>query len=178
MSHELIYIIPIGKVEEDLLDYLLPKIANVFSSIVKVGEALSAPDYAYNKRRNQYNAPTILKKLESLNLEEAKKAIGIVDVDLYALGLNFVFGEASLGGKVSLIALPRLRQTFYGLSEDKDIFYKRTFKEAIHELGHTFGLEHCRKRECVMHFSNSLFDTDYKSENFCEVCRRKLLNRI
>jgi archaemetzincin len=34
--------------------------------------------------------------------------------------------------------------------------------EAVHELGHAFGLTHCEKSRCVMHFSNSLQDTDFK----------------
>jgi len=36
---------------------------------------------------------------------------------------------------------------------------QRVIKEAVHELGHAFGLTHCENSKCVMHFSNSLQDT-------------------
>jgi len=74
----------------------------------------------------------------------------------------------------ALIALPRLKPEFYGLPQNEGFYYTRVVKEAVHELGHTFGLNHCKKRECVMHFSNSLADTDYKGKDFCEDCLNRL----
>jgi len=95
--------------------------------------------------------------------------LGILDVDLYTEGLNFIFGQADLSGRLALISIIRLRQEFYGLKPDEEIFRKRVIKEAVHELGHTLGLRHCHDSYCVMHFSNSLRDTDIKSENFCRI---------
>jgi archaemetzincin len=85
-----------------------------------------------------------------------------------------VFGQAQIDDGVSSIYLPRLRQEFYGLKPDKSLFYQRTVKEAIHELGHAFGLKHCNNQICVMHFSNSLPDTDLKQNRFCDICRTKI----
>jgi archaemetzincin len=85
-----------------------------------------------------------------------------------------VFGQAHIDGMVSAIYLPRLRQEFYGLKPDKSLFYQRIVKEAIHELGHAFGLKHCNNAMCVMYFSNSLPDTDIKQNSFCDICRTKI----
>ena len=62
------------------------------------------------------------------------------------------------------IALPResWNQEFYGLPRDENLFRERALTEAVHELGHTYGLGHCPVSTCVMHFSNSLHDTDLK----------------
>jgi archaemetzincin len=46
----------------------------------------------------------------------------------------------------------------------------RALKEAVHELGHTLGLRHCSRSLCVMHFSNSIFDTDKKKSLLCDQC--------
>ncbi|MBE9507194.1 MAG: hypothetical protein IMY86_04025, partial [Chloroflexi bacterium] len=40
----------------------------------------------------------------------------------------------------------------------------------VHELGHTYRLSHCPQPRCVMHFSNSLHDTDAKEATFCQHC--------
>ncbi|MBI5187681.1 MAG: archaemetzincin family Zn-dependent metalloprotease [Nitrospirae bacterium] len=105
-----------------------------------------------------------------------EKVLGIVDHDLYVPQLNFVFGEA--GRKMAVISLTRLRQEFYGLSEDRGLFHKRTLTEAVHELGHTYGLGHCRNPRCVMFFSNSLMDTDRKGPEFCLGCGGRLSRRL
>jgi transposase-like protein len=69
---------------------------------------------------------------------------------------------------------PRLRQEFYGLVSDVDFFQQRIMKEAVHELGHVFRLSHCETRSCVMHFSNSLHNTDFKQHTFCKRCNASL----
>ncbi|MFQ6039016.1 MAG: archemetzincin, partial [Candidatus Aminicenantales bacterium] len=71
----------------------------------------------------------------------------------------------------------RLRQEFYRLPEDRTLFLARCVKEAVHELGHAFGLRHCPNPRCVMHFSNSLLDTDKKTASFCQRCSR-ILKRL
>jgi len=131
------------------------------------------PDYAYNKKRNQYLSTAILKALmEQKEFTTYEKILGIVDHDLYVPDLNFVFGEASR--KVAVISLTRLRQEFYHLPEDRSLFHKRVLTEAVHELGHTYGLGHCGNPRCVMFFSNSLMDTDRKGSEFCLNCKNNL----
>ena len=61
-------------------------------------------------------------------------------------------------------------------NETKKDIEDRIFKEAIHELGHTFGLRHCYNL-CVMRSSNSLKETDEKSSKFCNSCL-KLLKEV
>lgn len=168
-----IYLVPVGKVDKAILKHLSGQIENIFPFSVKIKEPLPHPDYAYSEKRGQYKAGLILERLQELDLEVGK-ILGVADVDLYTPGLNFVFGQAPMGGKVCLICLPRLRQGFYGLPEEKELFCSRATKEAVHELGHTFGLSHCESLGCVMHFSNSLADTDRKGKNFCKKCQSKL----
>ena len=64
----------------------------------------------------------------------------MVDADICAPGLNFVFGEADIARKRALISLQRLRQEFYGLPRDENLFRERALKEAVHELGHIMDL--------------------------------------
>jgi archaemetzincin len=129
-------------------------------------EALPVPAEAYDSGRDQYIADVLLTAVQQLG---GQHVIGVTDLDLYSGDLNFVFGLAQLPGKAAVISLHRLR---YGA--DRDIFRRRVVKEVVHELGHTLGLRHCPDACCVMHFSNSLADTDRKGIKYCERCRQKL----
>ena len=131
------------------------------------------PDYAYDHKRKQYLSTAILNTiLGQKEVARYERILGVVDHDLFVPELNFVFGQAST--KAAVISLTRLRQTFYHLPEDQTLFHQRVLTEAIHEIGHTYGLEHCRHPRCVMFFSNSLTDTDRKGLEFCRSCYSKL----
>lgn len=77
--------------------------------------------------------------------------------------------------KTAVLSIIRLRPDYYGLLEDEGLLHERTLKESVHELGHTYGLRHCSDKKYVMHFSNSLQDTDIKPSSFCENCKEKLM---
>ncbi|MEW6143198.1 MAG: archaemetzincin family Zn-dependent metalloprotease [Chloroflexota bacterium] len=156
-------------------EWLVVSLDKVFGAKVVEGLPLVAIDDACDQGRGQYLAGGILAKLAVSNLERGAKVLGVAEVDLYAPGLNFVFGQADARLGTAVISLCRLRQEFYGLPADDQLFRDRALKEAVHEIGHTFGLGHCPDDGCVMRFSNCLADTDFKSANFCAGCRPKLL---
>lgn len=170
----ILYLVPIGEVEEDILTLLCHRLQDELRTPCDTVPPLPHPSYAYNRTRQQYLSSSILHHLRRLNLPRAHRVLGVTDLDLYVPDLNFVFGQATMRGKDAVIALPRLRQSFYGLPADPILFQERALKEAVHELGHTLGLAHCPDARCVMHFSNSLQDTDIKSHSFCPDCRARL----
>jgi archaemetzincin len=168
-----ILLVPVGEIDKKVIERLQSDLGKIFNKQVEAGQGMPHPDYAYNKKRNQYLSTAILKTLmEQKEYMAYGKVLGVVDQDLYVPELNFVFGEA--GQKAAVISLTRLRQEFYRLPQDQNLFYKRALTEAVHELGHTYGLGHCRNPQCVMFFSNSLMDTDRKGPEFCSECNRKI----
>jgi len=117
---------------------------------------------AYDRARGQYRAERLLAAARELN---GRRVLGVTARDIYAEGLNFVFGIADLPGRAAVVSLFRL-----SIGADETTFRARAVKEAVHELGHTLGLAHCDNTRCVMHFSNSLADTDRKTSRLCESC--------
>jgi archaemetzincin len=168
-----IYLVPVGNVESESLQFLTEQLKTKFGRCI-LKENIEIPQSAFNPKRGQYLSTAILSKLEQINVPKDSKILGVTNVDLYVSNLNFVFGEASLAGKTAVISLARLKSEFYGSPPNESLFRQRMVKEAVHELGHTFGLGHCPDKRCVMHFSNSLRDTDIKSDQFCQNCLKKL----
>jgi len=169
-----ISILPIGQIAPDALIELQQGLIKAFPdttcSIIKYD--LPVPIRAFDKKRNQYSSHAILDEVRSYaaKAEEFDRILGVADVDIFAPGLNYVFGEAYTPGKAALISLWRLKPKFYGENAGASVFALRTLKEAIHELGHTLDLRHCPRTLCVMHFSNSIFDTDKKQSLLCDQC--------
>ena len=166
---------PTGDIDSATLEELKERLKQTFGCPVEINLEVGSLERAYDPKRRQYLASELLAKLKKSGIAKDEKVLDIVDVDLYAPGLNFVFGQADITSGVALISLCRLRQEFYGLPSDNALFLDRAAKEAVHEMGHTFGLGHCKNAKCVMHFSNSLADTDWKQIAFCSQCRPKLI---
>ena len=169
-----IEIFPFGQIENAILEYLKDNLSKVFNAQVSIGLSTALPEYAYDKKRNQYLSSAILENLLKIKKGQSQKILAIIDKDLYVPELNFVFGEADPLNGVCIISITRLHQSYYGFSEDKDLFLKRSLKEAVHEIGHLLNLRHCPNPECVMHFSNSILDTDRKDYHFCDDCKKLL----
>jgi archaemetzincin len=129
---------------------------------------------AFDIDRNQWNSPKLLDWFyKNSNPKKDGIILLIIDVDAYSNGLNFVLGEAFPERRLGAVYLPRIKEEFYGLKPNDKLFYERIVKECVHELGHIFGFNHCANRRCIMHFSNSLSDTDVKGKSFCDTCRVK-----
>ena len=165
---------PIGDMDPGVLQKLKVGLKALFGCPVQIGDPIPIPDQAFDPARNQYLSDAIISSLRQ-HKNKSAHLLGITEVNIYTHGLNFVFGQADSAGHVALISLNQLRGENYGLPDDKSILVERALKEAVHELGHTMGLGHCRDGNCVMHFSNSLIDTDIKSCYFCSRCQPKLI---
>lgn len=168
-----IYLQPVGEIGEGIMHYLCARLGRVYTLPCRVALPVRVPDGAHSPGRGQYNAADIIEEIAGGMPPDAEKLLGVTDVDLYVPGTNFVFGVAT--GNASVISLARLRPEYYGERENQPLFRERTLKEAVHELGHTFGQGHCPDVRCVMHFSNFLEDTDIKSAGFCRRCSGKLV---
>jgi archaemetzincin len=178
---EHIFFVPAGDIDKKTLQAVKEALPESLPMVARI-EILPAekiPEAAHNTSRSQHDAEAILDDISS-RLKIAvgnESALIITDVDLYSRDLNFVFGVADTPRAAAIMSLARLKNEFYGLPADRRLFIERAVKEALHELGHAWGIKHCSNPKCVMYFSNTLQDTDRKRARFCHECSKTLGRR-
>ena len=168
-------LVPIGGVPPQALDWIESAVSEWFPLPLRRLPALTVPASAYDGKRQQYQSVELMKMLSQSAPRNAGRVLGVADVDLSIPMLSFLFGQAQFEGPIALISLCRLRQEFYGLPPREHLLRERTVKEALHELGHTFGLVHCSDPNCAMSLSTHIELVDSKSERYCERCGMHLV---
>ena len=154
----------------DLMTIVRP-VTDVFGHPAELEPASLNVAMAYDNTRRQYNSTALLAQILKRRGTSGGKSITVVDVDLYIPVLTFVFGEAQFSGEAAIVSTHRLRNQFYGMPRNDGLLVGRLSKEIIHELGHTFGLYHCRQFECVMRSSTYVEEIDLKHAVPCPACQ-------
>jgi len=165
-----ITICPIGSIDHTILERIAISIESRCHVGCEIASQIGIPEYAYDERRSQYNSKLILKNLIQRCPKNTLKFMGITEVDLFVPILKYVFGVAQMEGPCSVISIHRLRPEFYEQPPNPGLYVDRIKKTALHELGHSLGLTHCRDRSCVMYSSYNIEDTDYKKTLLCPTC--------
>ncbi len=154
---------PLGEIASPTLDRMVEYAAAFFGLEARRAPVRPLFEKAYVGTRAQYNSSMILGELAEHAPADAVVTLGVVDVDLFARGKKFVFGESSLDGRAGIFSLARLEGS-----------ERRALKLLTHEAGHLLSLAHCVTHRCVMQGSNSLEESDGQPLHLCPDDLRKL----
>jgi archaemetzincin len=168
---------PIGEIEVSLLTAIAHSIKRIFGFPAQISSLLSDISFAYDNNRNQYNSTQILNQLSTRLPENASRILAVTNVDLFIPILTYVYGEAQLGGISAILSVHRLTEFSTQINADT-IVSERICKEAIHEIGHTFNLKHCKDPACIMHYCRCIGDVDCKTDQLCRYCQILLTDEL
>ncbi len=163
----------IGEEEADpeLMEHVRLHLARAFDRPTAPWDAAVRPRHAFDSRRKQHASGVILRWLLETG-PAGGKVLGVTDRDLFIPILTYVFGEAQLNGRAAVVSTARLVEDV-GLIGPQ-LLVERLAKEAVHEMGHAFGLVHCDTAGCVMGRSPAVREVDAKSAELCAECRARL----
>jgi archaemetzincin len=165
-----LYVTALGRVDEEALGAIEICLWQAFGFEIQRMSPRGEPEFAYDVQRKQYSSVLVLRELLGRIPTEAFRVLAVTEKDLFIPMLSFVFGQAQVNGSAAVVSLARLRQEFYGLPPNRTLFLARSMKEAVHEMGHTFGLTHCMDSACPMSLSNAIAQVDRKGTELCRNC--------
>jgi len=173
-----IYLTSVGDSDQQVLAGVETCLAHYFAFDIRRFDPFPDPGYAYDPKAGQYSSSLIVKELVRKCPADAVRLFAVTEKDLFIPMLTFVFGQAQLGGLVAIISLARLRQEFYHLPPNGALLAARSMKEALHEVGHTFGLIHCPDRACTMSLAINIQQLDRRGTAFCRSCEVSIREQV
>lgn len=168
---------PLGDIPAKEVASAQAGILAVYDVTVRMVPKLALPAAAFYPPRQRYRAEKLLDYLGEDHGMKFKpvKIVGLTAVDISttkdAVEDWGVLGLGTLDGNTCVISTFRLGAR--KASEAKRI--ERLIKVVNHEIGHTFGLDHCPTAHCLMEDAKGTITTvDGEDGGFCEACQRRL----
>jgi archaemetzincin len=162
-------IIPYDDMPLGMTAYVYSRLLEIYPRII-LHKPIKLPKSAYYSARSRYRADTLIRLLASVTPKDhVTLAITTRDIsctkgqytDFGIMGLSYCPGKACVASTFRL---------------DKGKIKDQFFKIAIHELGHTQGIDHCPEKTCFMRDAEGKNHTDEVKE-FCKKCKSKLIER-
>ena len=155
---------PLGNIPAQYVDHVKKRIAALIPA-VEVQPAIPLPSRAYYKPRGRYRADSLIKIMAS-NTADGNVTIGITIEDISCTNGQYpdwgVFGLSYCPGKACVAS------SFRSKSNQAE----GLFETAIHELGHTQGLDHCPDKNCIMQDAEG---HNIRAKKFCLKCKKYLV---
>ena len=169
-------LVPLGEVDDATLQAVRDGIAAHARVTVRIDPVRPLPPEAYYPPRKRWRAEKILDALDADPPKDAWKVVAITaaeisttkdDVKDWGIG-----GLGSIGGRSCVVSTFLVRKH----SRERATYERRMSDLAVHEFGHTLGLDHCPSRGCVMSDAQGklIRSLDSSTGEFCDTCRHAL----
>ena len=170
-SRTVIALQPLGSVNKEIIDEAVKGIISMYSAEVKVLPSRDLPAESYYKPTSRYRAEILLDFLEKNTDDAITKIIGLTEKDISTTkGKIFdwgIFGLGRIRGRSCVVSSFRL---YFGNATKKKFLF-RLVKVVNHELGHTFGVNHCATAGCLMEDAKGTIVTlDGEDGSICGKC--------
>jgi archaemetzincin len=143
---------------------------------VQVASRVPLPQIAYYPKRGRYRAEKLLDFLEAAAPKNVFRTLGLTAVDISTTKGSYEdWGVLGLGtlddGRACVISSFRTTRGASGPEHARI----RLAKTAVHEIGHTLGLDHCPNVGCLMQDGHGTVFTTDGEYDLCAKCRAKLV---
>jgi archaemetzincin len=167
---------PLGPGSAPLAAYAERALLAFYAVRLRVAPEIPLPSHAYHAPRGRYRAEKLLAHLDEKHAS-AFRVLGLTATDISTTKGNVadwgILGLASIDGRACVLSAFRCRRSAKGHAHA----IERLGKTAVHELGHTFGLQHCPRVGCLMEDGKGTVLTTDRETDLCVDCRRHVAER-
>ncbi len=168
---------PLGQLDPKLVEQVKGIILSTYNVDVVIMPLKELPKEAYYAPRNRYRAEKLALYLANLDTKTTK-VVGLTAKDISTTKGQFqdwgIFGFALLGQRPAVVSTFRLKKN----QAQQKLFLERLGKVINHEIGHTFGLDHCPNATCIMEDAAGTIRTVDREKDFCPDCKAKLSGKL
>jgi archaemetzincin len=174
-GNQVLLIQPLGKeIPNEDIAFVKQALMGFYNAQIKVLPRVDLPEQAYYAPRRRYRAEKILPFLLEKLPSDGDRILGLTGVDISTDKGSIkdwgILGLANLGGKECIISAFRC----YGRAREGTHARILLAKVAVHEVGHTLGLDHCTTKGCLMEDAGGLVRTCDREYDICTHCRSML----
>ena len=173
-----IHLLPLGGgVPDAELGLVRQALEAVYATPVIVMSGAALPRSAYYAPRSRYRAEKLLDFLRPRLPSGGLRIAGITAADISTTKPPHadwgILGLATIDGSVCVLSTFRCHRRARSAEHAR----VRFAKTAVHEIGHTFGLDHCPNRGCLMEDGGGSVLTTDRERDLCASCRTRLADR-
>jgi archaemetzincin len=173
----IIYVQALGKALPDADVSMVMRALRAFYAVeVKTLARVELPKSAYYPKRARYRAEKLLGFLKPRLPGDGHRILGLTGVDISTTKGKVedwgILGLATLDGVACVLSSFRCKR----LAKNSEHARIRLGKVAVHEIGHTFGLDHCPNRGCLMEDGGGSVLTTDREYDLCFESRRALVD--
>lgn len=169
-------ILPFTEVDSNLIKELKTGLQKKLAVEVTILKNALLPDFAFYKPRQRYIADSLLIFLRQVNANKFEKIIGVTTKDISTRKGDVanwgILGLGTCPGEACLVSTFRAGKN----KVSQNVFLQRMTNLALHELGHTYGLEHCPAATCLMKDAEGKMNLD-DGDSYCQACRNYLYRK-
>ncbi len=171
----ILYIQPMGRALPKVDVRLVRQSLQTFFGVeVRVLRRVKLPRSAWYRPRKRWRAEKLLDFLRPRLPKDGFRILGLTAADISTTKGEHkdwgVLGLATLDGVACVISKFRARRR----SKSRLHARQRLAKVAVHEIGHTLGLDHCPSQGCLMEDARGSVLTTDGERDLCARCRARL----